>query len=85
MVRWNPLMIASRTFRDSRGTSWRVMQWHVGRFGQVEPVPALIFTSGHERTEVRTFPSDWMSLGDGELELLRLGAAAPTDRIAVAS
>ena len=78
-------MIASRTFRDSRGTSWRVMQWHVGRFGAVEPVPALIFTSRNERTELRTFPSDWMSLGDGELERLRAGAAVPTDLIAVAS
>jgi hypothetical protein len=78
-------MFASRTFRDSRGTTWRVMQWHVGRFGALEPVPALIFTSRHERTEVRGFPSDWMTLGDGDLERLRLGAAVPTDRIAVAS
>ena len=78
-------MIASRTFRDSRGTSWRVMQWHVGRFGALQPVPALIFTSQHERTEVRTFPADWMALGDGELERIRLGGSVPTDRIAVAS
>lgn len=78
-------MLASRSFCDSRGTSWRVMQWLVGRGGAMAPVPTLIFTSRHETTEVRAFPADWMRLGDRELERLRLGESVPTDRIAVAS
>lgn len=61
------------------------MQWLVGRSGAMAPVPALIFTSRHETTEVRAFPADWMALGDGELERLRLAQATPTDHIAQAS
>ena len=78
-------MLASRSFLDSRGTSWRVMQWLVGRAGADAPEPTLIFTSRHETTQVRSFPPNWMALADGELERLRLGEAQPTDRVAIAS
>ena len=68
-------MTISRTFHDEAGTRWSVTQWLVGNRPTVPPEPCLIFSTRGNSVQLRSFPQNWMTLADDELERLRSVAA----------
>jgi hypothetical protein len=76
-VAGQPAMSTHRLFEDTQGVTWDV--WAVypeGRQSQVSALPGtfqsgwLVFESAGEKRRLSPIPSDWQSVGQGELEQL---------------